>query len=52
MTTSFVNEQAYKEIREDGHPIIIVSARDIVSVLKRSGYTTRDKVKMWLHENF
>lgn len=52
MTTSFVNEQAYKEIREDGHPIIIVSARDIVSVLKRSGYTTRDKVKMWLNENF
>jgi len=52
MTTSFVNKQAYKEIKEDGHPIIIMSARDIVSVLKRSGYTTRDKVKMWLNENF
>ena len=27
-TTSYVDRQAYCEIKEDGHPIIVVSARD------------------------
>jgi len=39
VTTSYVSKQAYKEIREDGHPVIILCGADIVGVLKREGYT-------------
>lgn len=34
VTTSFLDSQAYKEIKEDGHPIIVVSASDIYNVLR------------------
>lgn len=34
VTTSFVHKQAYEEIRNDGHPVIILSGRDIVDILK------------------
>ena len=37
VTTSWVDLQAYKEIKEDGHPIIVVSAADIVDLLRRNG---------------
>ena len=39
VTTSFVHEQAYKEVMEDGHPILIVSATDIARVLRTSAIT-------------
>lgn len=37
VTTSYVAQQAYKEIREDGHPVIIISGSDIVNILRRNG---------------
>lgn len=37
VTTSCVDPQAYREIKEDQHPIIIVSAADIVDLLRRHG---------------
>ena len=37
VTTSFVAQQAYAEIREDGHPVIILSGVDIIATLKSSG---------------
>ncbi len=52
VTTSFVHRQAYKEIKEDGHPIIIVSGKDIVDILKRNGYDTKEKVEDFLERNF
>lgn len=48
VTTSYVHRQAYKEISEDGHPIIILSARDLIEILKRNGYGTENSVKLWL----
>lgn len=48
VTTSYVHRQAYKEISEDGHPIIILSARDLIEILKRNGYGTDNTVKQWL----
>jgi len=33
VTTSYVSQQAYEEIREDEHPVIIVAARDIARIL-------------------
>lgn len=47
VTTSYVHEQAYKEIVEDGHPILVVSAADIASILRRNGITSND-VNDWL----
>ncbi len=39
VTTSFVHEQVYGEVLEDGHPILIVSATDIARVLRINGIT-------------
>jgi hypothetical protein len=52
VTTSFIAEQAYKEIREDNHPVIVVSATDIVRILRDSGITTVEKLDKWLERNF
>jgi hypothetical protein len=48
VTTSFVHDQAYKEIKEDQHPIIVICASDIVRLLKNAGITTVPDVKAWL----
>ncbi|MBU3068573.1 restriction endonuclease [Aestuariicella sp. G3-2] len=34
VTTSYLGSQAYNELKEDGHPVVIISAGDIVSLLK------------------
>ncbi|WP_026674053.1 restriction endonuclease [Alkalihalobacterium bogoriense] len=52
VTTSYVDEYTYKEIVEDQHPIVIISAIEIVSILKRSGYKTKETVLKWLQANF
>jgi cystathionine beta-lyase family protein involved in aluminum resistance len=48
VTTSFVDRQAYQEVVEDGHPVILVAARDIVGLLRGAGYTTPKLVETWL----
>jgi hypothetical protein len=48
VTTSHVDAQAYKEIKEDEHPIIILAAGDIVSLLRKNGYTSSASVEAWL----
>lgn len=52
ITTSYVDMQTYKEIVEDGHPIVIISAIDIIHILKKSGIKTVEDVKKWLKNNF
>lgn len=52
VTTSFVNRQAYQEIREDGHPVAIVCGRDIVELLKRRGWGSPAAVRAWLNVQF
>ncbi len=34
VTTSYLGRQAYTELKEDGHPVVIISANDITSLLK------------------
>jgi hypothetical protein len=34
VTTSYLHAQAYKEVVDDGHPVVIVAARDIAEKLK------------------
>lgn len=52
VTTSWVNSQAYKEIREDQHPVAIVCGSDIVEILRRRGWGTAASVKAWLNAQF
>ena len=40
MTTSYVDKQAYSEVVEDGHPILIVTASDIAGILRRNSIST------------
>ena len=52
VTTSFVHDQAYREIREDGHPVIVVAATDIARLLRTAGYPKVTAVREWLKQNF
>lgn len=52
VTTSFVDTQAYQEIKEDQHPIIVISAADIVRLLKQNGRGTPLEVAKWLQQEF
>ena len=47
ITTSYVDNQAYKEVIEDGHPILIVTATDIAQTLRRNSITS-DNIDEWL----
>ncbi|SVC93627.1 uncharacterized protein METZ01_LOCUS346481 [marine metagenome] len=49
VTTSWVSEQAYKELVEDRHPVLVISGRDIIEIL-RSGMSIRSGKDMldWL----
>ena len=52
VTTSYVNLQAYKEIKEDQHPVVVISGLDIVALLKNSGCAQINSVQAWLEGNF
>lgn len=48
VTTSWVHSQAYREIKEDRHPIVIISGADIVRTLKSHGIDSASKTIGWL----
>lgn len=52
VTTSFVGPAAYKEIKDDGHPIIILAASDIAQLLRKQGLDDSRRVKNWLERDF
>ena len=52
VTTSYVSDQAYKEIKADGHPVLILAAKDIIEILARHGMNTPELVKQWLEKEF
>jgi hypothetical protein len=47
VTTSYLHEQAYKEVIQDGHPVVIVAAKDIAAKLK-SRFGGLETVRNWL----
>ena len=49
VTTSYVHDQAYKEVVEDEHPILIVTASDIASILRKNSIYSKD-VDLWLND--
>lgn len=42
MTTSYVDSQAYQEVVEDGHPILVITATDIARILRMNSITSED----------
>lgn len=48
ITTSYIDRQAYQEVTDDGHPVILTSARDIVDLLRSIGIETPSQVSYWL----
>jgi hypothetical protein len=52
VTTSYVDTQAYKEIKEDRHPIIVIAASDIVELLRQNGHADAKSAIVWLQEEF
>ena len=47
ITTSYVDTQAYLEVVEDGHPILIVTASDIAAVLRKNAINSSN-IEEWL----
>lgn len=45
VTTSYLAEQAYKEIISDRHPVSVISGRDILETIRRSGIRSHDYLK-------
>ena len=52
VTTSYVDLQTYQEIKEDQHPIIVISARDIAELLRKNGKGNPTTVRSWLENAF
>lgn len=52
VTTSYVADQAYKEIVEDEHPIVIISGKDIIDILMHAGINDVRLLREWLDANF
>lgn len=48
VTTSYVHSQAYQEIKEDGHPIIVISGGDLVDILVEKGINTPEALDEWI----
>lgn len=48
VTTSYLSEQAYQELKEDGHPVVIISAIDIVRLIKEKISTDTKVIGSWI----
>lgn len=49
VTTSFLAKQAYQELKEDRHPIVVISGVDIVNVLKQK-IGDLNAIQIWLKQ--
>ena len=52
VTTSHLDAQAYREIREDGHPVVVIAGRDIVDILKSSELDNPFAVRRHLNDRY
>ena len=48
VTTSYIGNQAYEEIREDGHPVVLMTGADIANVLQANGHDNEKKLDAWI----
>jgi hypothetical protein len=52
VTTSYVGQQAYEEIRSDQHPVVVVASRDVAEILRAHQLGNAQAVQDWLHREF
>lgn len=52
VTTSYLHHQAYRELKEDRHIVIVIAARDFARILSQVGHSTQQAVETWLHSKF
>jgi hypothetical protein len=52
VTTSYVDRQAYQELRDDGHPVVVLARRDLVEILAAHQLATASTVQSWLEREF
>lgn len=52
ITTSWLHDQAYKEIVEDGHPVMILSGKAVIDLVRQTGLNDCDAVTRWLELSF
>lgn len=53
VTTSYINKQAYQEILDDGHPIVLVTGKTIMDlVFDKFEVRTLSHLKQWLSREF
>lgn len=48
VTTSYLGKQAYTEIREDNHPVVVITGADIIRILQKHGVTNKMSLHKWL----
>ncbi len=52
VTTSYLAQQAYQEVRSDQHPVVVIAGSDIATILVKAGLGTADAVGRWLEIQF
>jgi hypothetical protein len=52
VTTAHIGDQPYREVREDGHPIVFLVARDMVEILKKMGLATPTSLAAYLDAQY
>lgn len=52
VTTSHLDLQAYKELKEDKHPIVVIAGRDIATIVRGTGQLSRSNLRAWLVAEF
>lgn len=52
ITTSYIAAQAYEDVRSDGHPVVFVTGRDIVKLIKGKGLGTPAQLQQYLDTRF
>jgi hypothetical protein len=48
VTTSYLHDQAYREIKDDLHPVLVISGRDIADGLIENGFNTPESVQRFI----
>lgn len=48
VTTAPLDKQAYTELRQDEHPVVVISGHDIAEILIRNGMNTIQACNRWL----
>ena len=48
VTLSYFGKTVYEEVREDGHPVVLICGRDIVETSRSKGYADVAAVRAWL----